>query len=150
VGKINRTFEESAEAAQELSATRIPQGLSLESARLSLESLVRDTANSVLKLASKAAGSDRDLFAGLFSSVQTAIDFQGGGSPSDTIPFPSGPGPPVGNTLSGFNSSGSGVVPLLAVLALFVIALLHKARFWELHELPKPGLVPQLVPERPG
>jgi hypothetical protein len=147
---MNRTFEESVEPAREPSAERIPQGLSDELAILSLESLVRDTANSMLKLSSEAAGSVRNLFAGLFSSVQTAIDFQGGGPPSDTLPFPSGTGPPVGNTLSGFNSSGSGVGPLLAVLALFVIALLHKARFWELHELPKLGLVPQLVPERPG
>ena len=134
-------FEESVDPAREPSAARVLQGLSIKPAMLSLESLVRDTADSVVKLAGEAAGSVLDLLAGLF---------QGGGAPSDTFPFPTGAGPPVGNTLSGFNSSGSGVGPLLAVLALFVFAFLHKARFWNFYELPKPGLVPRLTPERPG
>lgn len=67
---------------------------------------------------------------------------QGPSSPASNLPS--------GNALSGASSSGGGFEPLLVVLALILIAAALRGRFWPTYEHSRPGLVPRLIPERPG
>lgn len=145
LGEMSKPFEESTRPAQEVSIT---QELSVKLASLTLKP-VRGTVNSVLERISEMVGSYLDLLAGILAGVQSVVDLEGGGPPGDTSPFSPGGSLPVGSALSSLNSSSNSVGPLLAVLALFLIALLHRGRFWDLYKVPKPSLVPQLTPERP-
>jgi len=148
---MSKPFEDSTRPAQELSA-RIAEEPSINTIKQVIHKLerIRDTLNSVSKLAGEVGGSVLELLAGLLPSVQSGIDFWEGEPLSDTSPFSSGAGLPGGSALSGSSSAGGGVGPLLAVLTLFAIALLYRVWFWEFYKLPKPDLIPQLPPERPG
>jgi hypothetical protein len=104
---------------------------------------------STLERVGGTTGGILEPIASFLSGARPAGDLGSRGPPAWLPPTSSGIGPLVGNSLSEVGSSGSGFGPLLAVLALLAF-IARKRRFWALYEIPKPGLVPRLTPERPG
>lgn len=112
--------------------------------------LLEGAVGSVLEQASGAAGDILEPVANFLAGARPAGDLGGRGPPVG-LPTPSsGTGLLAGNSLSEAGSSGGSFGPLLAALALLVIAAARGGRFLTLCELLKPGLVPRLTPERPG
>jgi len=139
VGGTGSRSETAASAIQQLLAKRA--GFAFErlwGAVGSLLGVVERTTSNVLEPIT-------DLLAGV-RSASVPVER---GPPAEVPPLSSGTGLPASDPLSA-GSSGGGFGPLLAVLSLLMIAVARRGRFWDLYEFLKPGLVPQLTPERPG